>query len=645
MTALASPQKTARKGAAQVIANIAALELPKNQWHDVIPSLVGAAQGTNKDFKIASLQTLGYICEEVEKSALSESEVDLILSAIVPNIMPNIDVQEIKMTAIMALYSCIPFCSKNFKVEKEKELLLTNIINCIQHPDDEIKKKAMQCLLEVVRCYYDYIGGKTLELLGHATFNEIKKDDNEEVALQAIEVWCSICDEEIDRIKKNNLNEPCRNYIDTAHSVLVPILLDSLKKIEVEEGDWDVSVLSALCLSLVAEILKDKIVDPVLAFAGKNMISTEWKDKKAGMLAFIALLKGPNRNNINNLIVHALGTFLGLLQDPKPKVRITAAWAFNKIAESNSEVMIQPNIFPTVISAFIASLRDVPMVSSNICAAIHSVATALGPGESQPTSLLSTVFKELLQALWSNAFRGDAFSEESTLARNSFETIGNIIQNAARDAIPSLEPVFKMVVETFASTVNGTFIVPAHNADFQGYLCSVLYSVSVKLTGKISAKMASDILDLIIQSFAQRKSVYDEGIMACDGLLLAISKEFKPLMTKFGPYLAYALGNTEDTPLSRAAVGFVEDLSHEFEAEMAPYLAELVPLIMQIIQNKDSDRGVKLSAITALGDFAFATNKAFSPYLPSLLEILKGASALSLQPPQEVFFQLFHSIF
>ena len=636
---MGSTTKSARKGASQAISAIAAVELPLKEWHEVIPTLAANAQNTNQLFKIATLETLGYICEELEKSALSESEVDTILNAIVPNAMPHIESPEVKLTAMTALYACIPFCEKNFKIEADKNVLLSNIILSCQSPSNELKVKAMQCLLEVVRCFYDYIGGPTLELLGHATFNEIKKRDNEEVGLFAMELWCSICDEEIERIKRNSSTSPCRDYIRTASGVLVPLLLESLENISSEdESEWDMSVAAACCLSLTAEIVKDLIVGPVIEYVSKNLAATKWKTKKAAIMAFASILRGPERTRINVLVSQALPSFLTLLQDEKPQVRETAAWAFTRFAENSSESLISVQIFGPLMTGFVTCLKDIPKVSNQICFAIHSISAALRPSESTRTSTLSTVFKDVLQALWENAFRGDAFGETVNLAHSSFVAFSSVVLNSASDVSLTLEPVFKMLLETFASTVRGTFANPARSIDFQGYLCTALNPVCSKLGAKIDLRTAETMIDLIIESFKQRSSVYDEAIQAFSGLIAAIGKDFLPFMVKFLPYLIYSLKNMEDTILCRVAVGVVGDLSRALEDAVGPFLRELVPLLMNILRNPESDRNLKLITITALGDLAFATPKVFGPYLKDLLEILKSASDLSVQPPQDVFF-------
>ena len=146
------------------------------------------------------------------------------------------------------------------------------------------------------------------------------------------------------------------------------------------------------------------------------------------------------------------------------------------------------------------------------------------------------------------------------------------------------------------------------------------------------------MVDLIIESFKIRKTVYDEGLQALSGLIFGVGKDFAANMEKFFPYLIFSLRNNEDTTLCRVAVGCVGDLSRALEDGMAPYLNEVVPILMNMLRNPDTDRSLKLVSITALGDLAFATHRMFIGYLHDLLEILKSAAALSLQPIQDVLF-------
>jgi hypothetical protein len=68
---LGSPAKDVRSTSAVVIGTIAAVEVPKKMWPDLIQSLItNIAQARSSDAKQSSYEALGYVCEEVRPRSL-----------------------------------------------------------------------------------------------------------------------------------------------------------------------------------------------------------------------------------------------------------------------------------------------------------------------------------------------------------------------------------------------------------------------------------------------------------------------------------------------------------------------------------------------------------------------------------------------
>lgn len=63
---LGSPAQRAGSTAAQVVAAIAAVELPADQWKDLIELLLGFVNNQeNVNARVSTLQAIGYICESI----------------------------------------------------------------------------------------------------------------------------------------------------------------------------------------------------------------------------------------------------------------------------------------------------------------------------------------------------------------------------------------------------------------------------------------------------------------------------------------------------------------------------------------------------------------------------------------------------
>ncbi len=87
--ACCEPQEpSARHTAALVLAKLAAIELPTQQWPDLVKMLLSNMSVTPPDtgLRQSTLQTLGYICEEmaaIHDDVLSQEEINAVLTAVV----------------------------------------------------------------------------------------------------------------------------------------------------------------------------------------------------------------------------------------------------------------------------------------------------------------------------------------------------------------------------------------------------------------------------------------------------------------------------------------------------------------------------------------------------------------------------------
>jgi importin subunit beta-1 len=68
---LASPSKIVRSQIASLISAIAEIEIPRGEWSDLIASLCQNAQNDQMQIRLASLQTIGHICEDLHPNDLT----------------------------------------------------------------------------------------------------------------------------------------------------------------------------------------------------------------------------------------------------------------------------------------------------------------------------------------------------------------------------------------------------------------------------------------------------------------------------------------------------------------------------------------------------------------------------------------------
>ena len=73
---LASPSKLVRSQVASLVAAIAAIEIPRGEWTELISTLCTNSSNESLEIKLASLQTLGFICEELNPQDLTKELTD-----------------------------------------------------------------------------------------------------------------------------------------------------------------------------------------------------------------------------------------------------------------------------------------------------------------------------------------------------------------------------------------------------------------------------------------------------------------------------------------------------------------------------------------------------------------------------------------
>ena len=100
------------KPAATCLAAVGVVEVPRGEWNDLIPNLVTNAQAEDFNIRMASLMTLGYLCEDIEPCYIEESQMNEILYACLSNVSPqNIKISQI---AVRAFARAAPYTNKNF---------------------------------------------------------------------------------------------------------------------------------------------------------------------------------------------------------------------------------------------------------------------------------------------------------------------------------------------------------------------------------------------------------------------------------------------------------------------------------------------------------------------------------------------------
>lgn len=276
----AAEDRNSRRTAAQVTAKVAAIDVPQGQWDDLIGGLVSTVtSGDNVAAKEASLECLGFICEDMDDTVLTSKSND-ILTAVVAGMRDAS--MEIKLAATKAMENSIEFTTENFQNEEERNVIMAAILETAQCPVIEIMEHAFMCLVKIAENYYDHLP-QYMEAIFAQTAGAIKTagveggpDEEERIGLQALEFWTSVCEEEAERIyeaEEGGTENPSKGYMTQVCPHLVPLLLEALTKQEEDqtEDTWNMSQAAAVCLKHSAQAVRDSVVAMVMPFVTGNI--------------------------------------------------------------------------------------------------------------------------------------------------------------------------------------------------------------------------------------------------------------------------------------------------------------------------------------------------------------------------------------
>ncbi|KNA05573.1 hypothetical protein SOVF_188920 [Spinacia oleracea] len=624
----------------QVIAKIASIEIPRKEWPDLIGSLLNNM--TQPDgpatLKQATLETLGYVCEETSHEQLEQSEVNAILTAVVQGMNCAQHSAEIRLAATRALYNALAFAETNFKNEMERNYIMKVVCETATSQEVEIRQAAYECLVAIASMYYIVLE-PYMQTLFELTSKAVNPGDEEVVALQAIEFWSSICDEEID-IQESE--PPHSHFIEKALQFLVPMLLETLLTQEEDQdqddGTWNLSMAGGTCLGLVARTVGDAVVPLVMPFVEANISSPQWRCREAATFAFGSILEGPNIETLLPLVHAGLEFLLKAMNDQNDHVKDTTAWTLSRIFEllhcpaSGFSVINAANLQP-ILGVLLEGIKDTPHVAEKICGAIYYLAQGFEE-DGASSSTLTPYLPQIIASLMAAADRTD--SNDSKLRSAAYETLNEVVRCAN---VPETAQIIEQLLHVVMTKLLQSFDLPVDKekqGDLQALLCAVLQVIIQKLnvdeTKQIILQFADQIMTLFLRIFSCRSStVHEEAMLAIGALAYATGQEFGKYMSEFYKYLEMGLQNFEEYQVCSITVGVVGDISRAMDDKILPYCDGIMSLLLKDLSSGDLHRSVKPPIFSCFGDIALAIGAHFEKYLGYAIPMLQSASEVCAQ--------------
>ncbi|KAL6857856.1 karyopherin Kap95 [Amphichorda felina] len=649
---LGSSNTQAGTAAAQVISSIAAIELPRNQWSDLMPFLVKNVREGADHQKQASLTTIGYICEspESELRMALVSHSNAILTAVVQGARKEEANGEVRLAAITALGDSLEFVGNNFKNEGERNYIMQVVCEATQADDSRIQQGAFGCLNRIMALYYENMRFYMEKALFGLTILGMKSED-EDVAKLAVEFWSTVCEEEIS-IEDDNANvessdqmRPFYNFARVAASEVVPVLLMLLTKQDEDATDdeYNLSRAAYQCLQLYAQAVGATIITPVLAFVEANLRSEDWHNRDAAVSAFGAIMEGPEEKVLDPIVKQALPILITMMEDQSIQVRDSTAYALGRITEGCSEAIDPQQHLPTLIESLFKGLMNSPKMAPSCCWALMNLAERFAGDFGAQSNPITPHFNNAVSSLLEVTSRQDA---EATVRTAAYEVLNVFIQNAAGESLHTIASLSDVIIKNIEDTVPLQQQVLSVEdkmtlEEMQNSLCTVLQAIITRLDKEI-APQADRIMQVLLQmlSTVGSKSSVPESVFATiSALANALEEDFIKYMDAFSPFLYNALGNQDEPSLCSMAIGLVSDITRSIGERSQPYCDTFMNHLLNNLRSTSLSNQFKPAILQCFGDIAGAIGGHFETYLSVVAQVLDQASTITASPegPYEMY--------
>lgn len=636
--------------AAQCVQYIAVVELPQNMWANLIQILVNnVTNPTSTEMcKEATLECIGYICQDIDDRCL-EDKTNEILTAIVHGMKRDVTSNHVRLAATNALLNSLEFTRANFEKETERHFIMQVVCEATQATDVQVKVAALQCLVKIMSLYYQYMES----YMGPALFAitlEAMKSDVDEIALQGIEFWSNVCDEEVDlQIEASEAAEMgrppehvSRFYAKGALQYIVPILLQTLTKQEEfdDEDEWNPCKAAGVCLMLLATCCEDDVVQHVLPFVKTHIKNPDWRYREASLMAFGAILEGPEPSNLKPLVEEAMPMLIELMKDESVAVKDTAAWTIGRVCELISEAACNPVTLQRLLEALVQGLSAEPRVASNVCWAFSSLADAAYEAaesdseETPQTYCLSAFFDPIVQKLLETTDRPDA--AQANLRSAAYEALMEMVKNSPKDCYVTVQKTIMVILERLQQVLQMEPRITSQSDrvqynDLQSLLCATLQGVLRKVEPEHAPLISDAIMRALLQMFQSSVNnktggVQEDALMAVSTLVEVLGDNFAKYMEAFKPFLIVGLRNVAEYQVCHAAVGLVGDICRALGQVVTPFCDEIMTILLENLSNTEVHRMVKPQVLSVFGDIALALGPEFKKYLDVVLQTLMQAS-------------------
>ncbi|XP_022211726.2 importin subunit beta-like [Drosophila obscura] len=635
--------------AAQCVAVLAVIELPLQRWEILIQTLRNnvVGEGSSELLRESALEAIGYICQDIQCD-LTENQLNQMLSAIVHGMRWVEPSQYVRLAATTALYNSLELTEAIFEKEVERNAIMQVVCEATVSKDKNTCVAALQCLVKIVSLYYQLMEPYMTPALCSITLEAVKAE-HDDIALQGIEFWSTVCQEEIElEIERQEATEDGRaptcvsmHYARGALHSLVPVLIDRLSKQD-ECEDEDVSSpakASSICLRWLTSTSANEMLALVLPFLLANITSDDWRLRNAVLITFGSVLSELDANTLKPLADQLMPAFIQLMSDSSANVRSSAARNLAQVFKIVPEAAIDQSYLEPLVQLLLKGLQAEPRVASNVCLALIGLSNAASKAApTGETYALSPFFEFIMAGLLATSERFDG--GQANLRGTAYDALQKMIGDSSLDCYLVVQRTTIVIFERISQAIQMERHISEQRRrqlnETLSLLCATLQSLLRKIhkeeCPQISDAVMNAMLSIIQLNAGKSGRVQESGFLVVSALVDRLGVQFAAYMPAFKHLLICGLQTHQKYLIFCASIGLFVNICHALKEQLVPYCDEIMSVLMTNLMDPSVHRNVKPPILSAFGDLARAIGSHFLKYFDMVLGILLAASNLQKDP-------------
>ena len=133
---------------------------------------------------------------------------------------------------------------------------------------------------------------------------------------------------------------------------------------------------------------------------------------------------------------------------------------------------------------------------------------------------MSKYFEDLFKELINAAYKENSYNTENNLFTSCFVTVNTLIEYSSHDKQDKMEEVIIYFLGLLDNTIKSNSDSNKIKDQQSSIALSIYYAIN-KLIKLINLELASKIYLSLVETFKQRKGVYDEAVLCISSLALS----------------------------------------------------------------------------------------------------------------------------